>query len=237
MAMRLVDVNLLGTARLLELARQFEVKRMVYISSAGVYGTTDPRLPVPEDAPLQINGLYMIAKDASERLCFRWRELFDLDVIVGRLGQPYGPMERDTGVRVVMSPVYQLAREVLTRRIVRVPAPDYVCDWTYTLDLAEAVRLLMEAEVLNHQVYNLSNDQPRRVSDVVAHLQLLIPSARFVWVGEGGPSDIDTRSDPRRGPLDISRLRQDVGYEPIYDLERGLRAALPWWREMIQAVH
>lgn len=235
MATRIIEVNLMGTVRLLELAQRPEIRRMIYISSAGVYGTTDPQVLVPESAPLQINGLYMIAKETSERLCHRYAELFDLDVAIGRLGQPYGPMERDTGVRTVMSPIYQLARVALTRGTVRIPMPDYTCDWTYTLDLAEAVRLLIEAEALQHPVYNLSNGQSRRVSDVVAQLKLLIPGARFEWVGSDESADVDTRSDPRRGPLDILRLRQDVGYEPAYDLKQGLQAALPWWREMIEA--
>jgi nucleoside-diphosphate-sugar epimerase len=233
MATRIAEVNIMGTVRLLDLAQQLQVRRMLYISSAGLYGTTAPYVRVTEDAPLQINGLYMIAKAASERLCRRYRELFNLDVIIGRLGQPYGPMERDTGVRSVMSPVYQTARGALEGRITRVPLPDYSCDWTYTLDLAEAVRLLVEAETLQRCVYNLSNGQARQLSDVVRHLKSLIPEARFEWVGSDEPADVDTRSDPRRGPLDVSRLCQEVNFESAYSLERGLEAALPWWREMI----
>jgi nucleoside-diphosphate-sugar epimerase len=235
MATQIAEVNIMGTVRLLDLAQQLQVRRMLYISSAGLYGTTAPHVRVTEDAPLQIGGLYMITKAVSERLCGRYRELFNLDVIIGRLGQPYGPMERDTGVRSVMSPVYQTARGALEGRTTRVPLPDYSCDWTYTLDLAEAVRLLVEAETLQHLVYNLSNGQARRLSDVIKQLKLLIPGARFEWVGSDEPANVDTRSDPRRGPLDVSWLCQEMNYESAYSLERGLEAALPWWREMVAA--
>jgi UDP-glucose 4-epimerase len=234
MATRIAEVNIMGTVRLLDLAQRLRVRRMLYISSAGVYGTTAPYVRVTEDAPLQISGLYMIAKAASERLCGRYRELFNLDVIIGRLGQPFGPMERDTGARSIMSSIYQMARGALEGGTTRVPLPDYSCDWTYTLDLAEAVRLLVEAETLRHRVYNLSNGQSRRLSDVMGQLELLIPEARFEWVGSDEPADVDTRSDPRRGPLDVSRLCQEMNYESAYSLERGLRAALPWWREMVE---
>ena len=236
LASQIIEVNLDGTVRLLELSRRLAVRRMVYISSAGVYGRTDPQVPILEDAPLMASGsLYITAKQASERICQRWAELFGLDLLIGRLGQPYGPLERDTGVRTVLSPIYQMARRGLAGGKVRVSLPDYGCDWTYTADLATAVRLLLEAEAPSHRVYNLSNGRQRKVSDVIAALGQLIPGAVFDWVGNDEPGDIDTRSDPRRGPLDISRLRRDVGFEPAYDLDQGLTAALPWWQRMALA--
>ena len=228
MATRVVDVNLTGTLRVLDLARKIGVRRMLYVSSGGVYGSTDPDNPVTEDAPHQARTLYAIAKKTSELLCLRYRDLFGLDVVVGRLGQPFGPAERDTGVRSVFSPVFQMARAALVRRHVRLPQPNYRCDWTYALDLAEAMRLLLEAPTLKHRIYNLSNGQQRKLSDVAAHLEKLINGAKFVWVD--GPGEIDTRADPRRGPLDITRLREDVGFRAKYSLEEGLEVALPWWR-------
>lgn len=233
LATRLMEVNLLGTVRVLDLARDSGVRRFLYVSSGGVYGSTDPEVPLSEDSPLQLVSLYAIAKETSERVCLRYRELFEMDVIVGRLGQPYGPMERETNVRSVLSPIYQMARAALQRGLVRLPKPDYQCDWTYTADLAEAIRQLLRASDLGHVVYNLSNGQPRWLSDVAKHLSVLIDGARFEWVDSAG--DIDLSSDPRRGPMAPTRLYSDVDFQPAYTLERGLEAALPWWREMVQA--
>jgi UDP-glucose 4-epimerase len=230
-AAEIAEVNLMGVVKLLDVARKLHVRRLFYVSSAGVYGSSEPGVPVPETAPLQLGDLYAMTKEAGERFCIRYAELFDLDVVIGRLGQPYGPMERDRQIRSIMSPIYQLARTAITEGHVRVPLPDYTCDWTYTLDLAEAIRLLIASENLHHNVYNLSNGQTRSLSDVVGQLKLLIPGATFEWVGIDEAADIDTRSDPRRGPLEISRLLEDVSFRPVYDLAQGLGAALPWWND------
>jgi nucleoside-diphosphate-sugar epimerase len=236
LAARMVEVNLMGTLTVLEAAREASLRRFVYISSSGNYGFTDPEVPIPESAPIprEGQGLYTITKDASERICERYRELYGMDVVVGRLGGPYGPMERDTKVRPIMSPIYQLAREALRRGTVNLYSNDGSYDWTYTMDHALAIRLLLEAPPLRHTVYNLANGVSRRISEVTSALSNLIPGVGFAWVDSPVEADLSVTM-PRRGPLDITRLREDVGFEPQYDLESGLATALPWWRGMIEA--
>jgi UDP-glucuronate 4-epimerase len=231
----MVEANVMGTLRLLDLARELQVRRMIYVSSTGVYGTTDPQVPVPETAPIPYNalGTYEIAKEVSERLCLRYATLHGLDVVVGRLNGPYGPMEKETHMRSIMSPIFQLARAALTKGTVRLCAVDFQYSWTFTLDLARSIRLLVEAASLPNQIYNLSSGQPRLLSEVTTHLTRLIPGANFIWVDAAQSADVDFSNPIRRGPMDISRLRQDVGFDPVYDLERGLGEALPWWREML----
>ncbi len=236
MAGRMVQVNLMGTVRLLELARQLNIRRMVYISSSGVYGAANPPGTILETTPLPpVSDLYTITKRSSEEICARYHELLNLDVVVGRLNGPYGPMERDTGVRPIMSPIYQLARAALTKRTVRLRAKNRTFDWTYVLDLAEAVRLLLDADTLPHRVYNLSGGQVYPLSDVTHTLQELIPECSFQWVNDGEEADVTLDNMPERSPLDITRLREDVGYESAYPLTQGLTAALPWWRAMVEA--
>lgn len=233
LASRVVEVNLMGTVQVLDLARETGVRRMLYVSSGGVYGDSDPQQVVREDSPLQLSDLYAIAKESGERICGRYAELFGLDVVIGRLGQPFGPMERETGFRTVLSPIFQMVRAAYRKQTIRLPRPDYPCDWTYTADLAEAIALLLEARRPRHLVYNLSNGQLRWLSEVAEHLSHLIPDAHFEWTESG--ANIDPRCDPRRGPMDITRLREDVGFEPAFTVEQGLEAALPWWQKIVEA--
>jgi nucleoside-diphosphate-sugar epimerase len=62
---------------------------------------------------------------------------------------------------------------------------------------------------------------------------VLLPPGTFQFVNESSEADLDLHLS-NRGALDISRLKNDVGYKPAYDLQRGLAASLPWWRAMIQ---
>lgn len=233
MAARMAEVNFMGTLQVLELARQAAIPRVIYISSSGLYGETDPAHVIHEDDPLHVSGIYSITKQAGEALGLRYAERFGLDVIVGRLNGPYGPLERDTGVRPLMSPIYQLVHAALSRTNVRLSSADWSYDWTYTADLAAAIRLLAEGDRLQHRIYNLSGGQSWSLSAVTHQLEALLPDVQFTWVPPGAAADLTFDAFPQRGPLDISRLRADVGYVPAYDLARGIATALPWWQALL----
>ena len=138
---------------------------------------------IPETAPLPRERLelYGITKRASEELCLRYAELLNMDIAIGRLNGPYGPMERDTGVRPLMSPIYQIVQAALTRGTVRVRTPQGAFDWTHVLDLAESVRLLTMAPQLPNRIYNLSSGVRRPLSDVFEEFERAAP-ARHVSI-------------------------------------------------------
>ena len=156
-------------------------------------------------------------------VCTRYAELLNLDIVIGRLNGPYGRMERDTGVRPLMSPIYQIAKAALTNDVVRLHEPEGAFDWTHVLDLAESVRLLVTAEKLPHRIYNLSSGELRPLSDVLRNWTCSFHRENlYLWM-RTSKSDIDLKLS-NRGALDISRLKNDVGYKPAYDLEQGLRS-------------
>jgi nucleoside-diphosphate-sugar epimerase len=232
---QMVEVNIMGTLRLLEAARHSSVRRMLYISSSGVYGTDSREGPISETAaiPEEGVGLYSLSKIASERLCLRYAELMDVDVVIGRLSGPYGPMERDTGVRPIMSPIYRLACAALQQDVVRIRKSEAQFDWTFTLDLARAARQLLEARVLRHRLYNLSGGQPYTLAEVATALEGILGRPAFDWVDPDGLEPVDVDIDFGRRHLDITRLRCDVGFAPAYALEDGLKLSMPWWRAML----
>jgi UDP-glucose 4-epimerase len=142
-------------------------------------------------------------------------------------------MERDTGVRPIMSPIYQLAAAALTQDIVRVRGGDSSFDWTCTLDLAHAARLLLEAETLRHRVYNLAGGEPSTPAEVVGALDRALGGISCEWVDRDDPGRADVDIAVGRRHLDITRLRSDTGFAPLYGLEDGLTLSLPWWRAML----
>ena len=71
--------------RALEAAREHDVHRFLFVSSDGLYGgIQDPSQPVIEDTPARGEGLYPIAKVASEAVCKRYRALYGLEAVSGR---------------------------------------------------------------------------------------------------------------------------------------------------------
>ena len=218
-------VNVGGTATVLEAARLAGVKRFVHLSSASVYGATDPDVPLQEDAALAPRGIYGITKRAAEDVARRYFELFAMKGAILRLSAPYGPLERPNPLRTVMSPVFHWCRAALNGEEVEL-ADDLVRDLTYVSDTARCVVLAFLEPDLKHQVYNASCGENLRFSDILAALARVRPGFRF-RLKEGGTLSAFFR-DSLRGPLSMKRARENLGFTPQYDIETGLGRYLEW---------
>lgn len=218
-------VNVGGTATVLEAARRAEVARFVHLSSASVYGATEPSVPLEEDAPLAPTGIYGVTKRAAEEIVLRCLELFGMNGVILRLSAPYGPLERPNPLRTVMSPVFDWCRAALDGEEVEL-ADDLERDVTYVADAARCVVLALRKQHLKYPVYNASCGENLRFSDILATLARVRPGFRF-HRKEGGALSPFFRAS-LRGPLSMKRAREELGFEPRYDIERGLGRYLEW---------
>lgn len=225
----LIDVNLLGTINVLEAARRSPVERVVFISSTGVYGSPEGRaLPIGEDQPLRISGIYAIAKQTCEHLCARYAELYGLSTVVGRLGTAYGPLERPTSARARMSQVYTLAHAAMAGRTLTIAGAGLPRDVCYAADIARAFAGLTLAQRLRWPIYNVSAGEAPSLREIALAIQAYVPG--FDWNETDDPehADLVVLAPNARGPLDLSRLRSDLDFTPTYPLAEGLRSYFNW---------
>jgi UDP-glucose 4-epimerase len=226
-----VAVNVSGTANVLEAARRTGVRRVVYVGSASEYGRRTDARPIMEEET-NPQGVYAETKFLGYRLGQRYRDVFDLDVITVRVSSVYGPNTRFNPFRNLVGNtlIAHLCRSAANGQAVQLAGGgDYPRDWTYAADAAHGISLALRAAAPRHVTYNIAGGRSYTVRDVVDALRRVAPHAS-VSVGPGQWDDDPYQSLNLRGPLDISRARDDLGYEPRYALEDGLRAYIAWWR-------
>ena len=222
-----IAINLEGTANLLELARTQKVKRFVYVSSGAAYGTALPSdQTLNEETPPAPDNLYGITKFSSEMITRRYGELHGLSTVSVRLSTPYGPMERVTGHRAVMSVFYDwIGRAVRGTTI----SPQDLAggrDYIYISDIANGIRTVLDATSLPHNLYNITTGiwvTYQQILDAVVELSpetvFEVPPLRPAdSVGEGYS----------RGPLSGHRLFEDLGWTPKFELKEGLADYFKW---------
>jgi nucleoside-diphosphate-sugar epimerase len=226
-----VDVNLGGTLNLLEAARAVGAQRFVLISSTAVYGAPrDRERLIEETDALQIGGIYSICKQAGEELCRRYRELFGLSTVVGRLGTAYGPMERPSGSRASMSQVHSLVHAALAGRQPKIYGADRLRDVCYIDDVAEIFARLTLRPQLAYGVYNVSQGTAHSLNAIAAAVAELVPGLRWSSVEQPDQADLVVLPPSERGPLDMRRAREDLEFTPRFPLHSGLAAYLPQLR-------
>jgi len=226
-AKEIVDVNVMGTVNLCELARAQHVSRFVYISSGSVYGGgyNGQRRP-SEDSACNPERLYGITKYAAEAVSRRYGVLYGFDVKVARIASSYGPMERASKYRTHMSPIHDWVGSALRGQEIHVPDLNYILVTSHVSDIARGVLALLNSETAHHDTYNVSAEEEHSVGEILGSLKHLIPNTKFrVAKGENWK---DKRHYTVGGYPMLVRLYYDLGFKPRFDLITGLRDYIRW---------
>jgi nucleoside-diphosphate-sugar epimerase len=223
----IVDINVTGTANLLDLATTLSMERFLYVSSGSVYGEgLDPGGVLQEEIKLHPRTLYASTKYASELLTRRYGELHGFQTVSTRLSSPYGPMERVTGHRAVMSVLYEWTRDAVRGGPIRLGDRTASRDYTYVADTASAICSILDAPSLSYGEYNIASGYAHTLEEIARALKEARPSVEIV---DDPTYEVRSlRPDTARGPMDVTRLRKDVGFQPAYDLVSGIREYLEW---------
>ena len=206
---RATAVNVLGTQRVLDLARERGL-RLTYLSTATLYGTRPDLLPLDEDAPPDPVSHYDATKLMGEVLVRSYVRSFGLDATVVRTGFVYGP---GSGIGE-----YFLPRVLRGEAVVEPAGGDHPCDFTYVADLADGLFRAHTRRPLEHRLFNVTGGVLRTRGDLAAAVRAAVPGAAIAL----GPG-----VDPRRhlrGACDLTRARTELGYAPAYTLEAGIAA-------------
>ncbi len=213
-----VETNATGTLNLLDLCREYGVKKFVLASTSSLYGGHNP-IPYREDAdtnrPLSP---YAASKKAAETLAYTYHHLFGLDVSILRYFTVYGPAGRPD-----MS-VFRFVRRIAEGEpIVVYGDGSQERDFTYVDDVARGTVAALGP--LGYEVINLGGDRPVKLAAVIDEIAALV----------GGTPRIDRRpahpADVARTWADIGKARQLLGWSPEVTLEEGLRRSVAWYRE------
>lgn len=211
-----LDVNVRGTANLLEAAHAARA-RMINLSTATLYGHRPDLAPLDEADRPEPLGMYDGTKLMAETYCTVHRKTYGSDVASIRTGFVFG---RGTTIGEYFLP------RVLRGEAVHEPAGrDHPCDFTYVVDLAEALVAATLADELPEPVYNVTGGQLRNRGELAAAVGALLPGAEILQ----GPGVDPGRH--LRGACRIERARRDFGWSPRFDIESGLADWLHRLRE------
>ncbi len=223
----IVDINLAGTANLLDLARDLKPERFVYVSSGAVYGEPrDSDEVLREDSVLLPRSLYAVTKYASELIVRRYGELHGFQTVSMRLSSPYGPMERVTDHRALMSVPHEWTGNAVRGEPVRVGERGLARDFTYVADTAAGICTALDAPSPSYDVYNVSSGKLVTLGEIIEALRTCRPALEVI--------DDPTKEFPimprgsSRGTMDATRIKDDLGFSPGFDLTSGLGDYLSW---------
>jgi UDP-glucose 4-epimerase len=212
--------NVLNTVRLLEAMRRADVGKLVFSSSATVYGTPE-RLPLRETDPLGVqSNPYGATKVSSEAFVATYNQLHGMDAIILRYFNPYGPNE-------LHEPETHVVPNFVRAMIERRPIPLYwkgevVRDFIYVDDLARAHTAVLGLGGLEY--FNVGSETGTKVIDL---LRLVFDVAGY----EVPVEDLGERPGDVPATYAWSRkLAEATGWRAEVSLREGLAKTYEWFR-------
>jgi UDP-glucose 4-epimerase len=213
------SVNILGSLNLLELAVQYKVKRIVYISSAGAGYGEPKRLPVLEEDPINPITPYGISKHTVEHYLYTFSFLYGLQYVVLRYGNVYGPRQNSQGE----AGVFAIFCEQMLAGIQPVMYGNGK-KWRDYVYIDDVVRANIAA--LNHgqgEMFNIGNGVPTTDYEVFALVRDMLGKKIEPNYTSVRPGEIE------KIVLDVSKAARILGWKPEIPIAEGAKRTVEFF--------
>lgn len=223
-----IVTNVLGTQVMLEAARTAGVRKYLQVSTDEVYGSLGAEGYFTEMTPLAPNSPYSASKAGADLLVRSYFETFRLPVNITRCSNNYGPYHFPEKLIPLM----------VTNALEDKELPVYgdglnVRDWLHVSDHCRAIDLVLH-EGKPGEVYNIGGNNERTNLEIVKTILKMLdkPENLIRYVKDRPGHD-------RRYAIDASKMKRELGWEPGYTFEQGIRETVDWYlqnRDWWQAI-
>jgi len=214
------DVNVNGTVTLLESMKRHNVKKMLFASSSSIYGNNS-KVPFSEtdrvDHPISP---YASTKKSAELLCNVYCHLYQFSITCLRFFTVYGPRQRP-----------DLAIHKFTRLIQEgKPIPFYgdgstSRDYTFIDDIVDGISCSLN-HLSGYNIYNLGESKVITLKQMVEVIEETLHLKAVLNKLPIQPGDVS------RTFADISKAKEELGYNPKYEFEAGIKKFVEWYNNM-----
>jgi len=214
------DVNIRGTLNMLLCAREAKVRRVVFSSSAAVYGEP-ATLPVPEDAPTRPASPYGLEKLYGEHMCRLFTELYGLETVALRYFNVYGPRQNPDSEYAAVIPKFISLLQRGERATIYGDGLQ-TRDFLYVSDVARANLLAAGADDVQGKTLNVASGigvSIRELHTAIANLFGRQITPRYAPPRPG---------DVRHSVASIRQAQNLLGFRPAISLMAGLRSTADW---------
>lgn len=216
--------NIVGTLNMLEAARKHNVKKFVYASSSSVYGD-EPNLPKCEGKEGNLLSPYAVSKKADEEWAKQYTRHYGLDTYGLRYFNVFGKRQDPNGAYAAVIPKF-IKQLLHGEHCVINGDGKQSRDFTYIENVIEAnLKACLAPSSAAGEAFNIAYGGREYLNDIY---NVLVEALNINIKATYGP---DRAGDIKHSNADISKAKEMLGYDPDWSFERGIKAAIKWYRE------
>lgn len=218
------DINIKGTLNMMEASRQNGVNKFVYASSSSVYGD-EPNLPKQEGREGNVLSPYSLTKSVGEEYGRLYANLYGLDTYGMRYFNVFGRRQNPDGAYAAVIPKF-LKQLLQDEQPIINGDGKQSRDFTYIENVIEAnLKACKASSEFAGQAFNIAFGGREYLIDIYNGLcKALGKDIEPIF----GP---DRVGDIKHSNADISKAKQMIGYDPDWSFDRGIYAAIEWYKE------
>jgi UDP-N-acetylglucosamine/UDP-N-acetylgalactosamine 4-epimerase len=218
------EVNIKGTLNMMEAARQNKVKKFVYASSSSVYGD-ESNLPKMEGREGNVLSPYALTKKVDEEYGKLYTKLYGLDTYGLRYFNVFGRRQNPDGAYAAVIPKF--IKQLLNDEQPTINGDGRQSrDFTYIDNVIEAnLKACKAPHEVAGQAYNIAYGGREFLIDI--YMQLMKALGKDIQPVFGP----ERKGDIKHSNADIGKAKDMLEYDPGWSFERGIVAALDWYKE------
>ncbi|WP_333859910.1 NAD-dependent 4,6-dehydratase LegB [Clostridium sp.] len=218
--MAYVRTNVEGTTNILEACREYGVQKIIHTSTSETYGTA-LYVPIDEKHPLQGQSPYSASKIGADKIAESFYRSFNLPVATIRPFNTYGP--RQSARAVIPTIISQI---LSGEKRIKLGSLTPTRDFNYVKDTAEAFVEVAESDKVIGQTLNVGSNHEISIGDLAKKIINIIGKDVEIICDEERIRP--EKSEVNRLWSDNTKIKQLTGWEPKYNLDKGLEETVEW---------
>jgi UDP-glucuronate 4-epimerase len=211
------DVNVTGTATLLEQARIFKVSRFLFGSSSSVYGNRQAGPLSETDRVEEPVSPYAATKRAGELLAYTYHHLYGMDMACLRFFTVYGPRQRPEMA------IHKFTRLIDQGEVVPLFGDGSSArDYTYVEDIVDGIVAALQRS-RGYEIFNLGRSEVVSLKELIGHIESALGKRAQVVFQSEQPGDV------RATCANLEHSRSRLGYQPKVSVQDGIRRFVDWY--------
>ena len=211
------NVNIMGSLNVLDASRKVGVKKIVFASSAAVYGEATI-FPTPESVVPNSPSPYGIAKATVESYLAYYSQSFNLSFVALRFANVYGPRQRPIGA------VGSFFESILSEKEISIHGNgEQTRDFVFVNDVVKASILAAQSSAVG--IYNIGTEKETSLRELLKIIEDVTQHKAKIHY------EREKSGGQQRSSLAIGKAKKELGWEPSYTLAQGLKETFEWYKQ------
>jgi NAD dependent epimerase/dehydratase len=222
-----VQVNISGTANVLNACMEVGIERLVTTSTSEVYGTA-VQIPMDETHRLHPQSPYAASKAAADHLAESYQRSFDLPVVIVRPFNTFGPRQSTRAV------IPTIIMQALRHGSVEIGSITPTRDFNFVKDIAYGFALAGVTEGIDGEIFNLGTGVEHSVADVIEIVSTILGTS--LPVTECADRIRPAQSEVHRLVASSTKAAEQLGWNPKHSFREALEQTIEWYETYEQVI-